>query len=75
MKILLILFPPLFASVIQLLIGRKLPRKGDWLPILGITISWITALSLFIPTFFLKQTVPHISLSVDWAFGGGALGG
>lgn len=46
-----LILTPLVASVIQILVGRRLPRRGDWLCIGGLTVSWFLALTLFIPLF------------------------
>ena len=44
---LLILFLPLVAFVINILVGKKLPRQGDWVSVGAILITLILSLSLF----------------------------
>ena len=44
---LLVLIFPIAAFVIQILIGRKLPRQGDWVSVAAIFLSLIFALIIF----------------------------
>ena len=44
---LFILFLPLAAFVIQIFFGNKLPRNGDWVSILAISITLILASIMF----------------------------
>ena len=43
-----ILLLPLFAFVIQIFIGKKLPRQGDWVSITAIIASLILAIIMFV---------------------------
>ena len=50
---LLILFLPLVAFVINILVGKKLPRQGDWVAVGAILITLILSLSLFMNFYIL----------------------
>ena len=60
---------PLAAFVIQILVGKRLPRKGDWLSVSAIGISFILSLWLLVqilleydPQFEITAAVPWIDL-------------
>ena len=45
---LVILFLPLFAFLVQIFFGKRLPRGGDWVSISAIAITLLLSLSMFI---------------------------
>ena len=45
---LIILFLPLVAFVIQIFIGKRLPRQGDWISISAIVTTLILSLYMFV---------------------------
>ena len=45
---LFILFLPLAAFLVQILIGKRLPRQGDWVSIGAIVITLILAIAMFV---------------------------
>ena len=45
---LFILFLPLVAFLIQIFIGKRLPRQGDWVSIGAISITLILSISMFV---------------------------
>lgn len=47
-SILPIFFFPLLAYVINAFFGKKLPRQGDWVSILGIFLSFLFSLNIFL---------------------------
>lgn len=47
-SILPIFFFPLLAYVINAFIGKKLPRQGDWVSVLGIFLSFLFSLKIFL---------------------------
>jgi NADH-quinone oxidoreductase subunit L len=51
-ELLAILLLPLAAFVVQIAIGRALPRKGDWVSVAAIAGSFLLAAKLFAATFF-----------------------
>jgi len=60
---------PLAAFVINILVGKRLPRKGDWLSVSAIGISFILSLILLVkilinwdPNFSITASVPWIDL-------------
>ncbi len=62
---------PLAAFVINILIGKRLPRKGDWLSVGAIGISFILSLIMlyrvlvdYDPNFLVQGSVPWIDLGV-----------
>jgi NADH-quinone oxidoreductase subunit L len=57
---------PLLAFVIQIFVGKRLPRRGDWISISAIGISFILSVVLFVQ--LLLQGDPGFSLSdtVKW---------
>ena len=44
---LLIYFLPLAAFVINILIGKRLPRQGDWVSISAVGISLVLSITMF----------------------------
>jgi len=49
---LLILFLPLMAFTIQIFIGKRLPRQGDWVSIGAVIITLILAIAMFASMLF-----------------------
>ena len=47
-SILPIFFFPLVAYVINAFVGKKLPRQGDWVSVLGIFLSFLFSLKIFL---------------------------
>ena len=45
---LLILSLPLLGFVIQVFLGRKLPRGGDWVPLTCIGVAFLLSLNVFV---------------------------
>ena len=45
---LFILFLPLAAFVIQILVGKRLPRQGDWVSVGAIFITLILSIAMFV---------------------------
>ena len=43
-----ILFLPLLAFIIQIFVGKKLPRQGDWVSILAIVSTLILSTIMFV---------------------------
>ncbi|WP_456408584.1 NADH-quinone oxidoreductase subunit L [Caldithrix abyssi] len=60
---------PLVAFVIQIFLGKRLPRKGDFISVTAIGISFILSIILFIriltsydPHFFVTKSIPWIEV-------------
>ena len=60
---------PLLAFVIQIFVGKRLPRRGDWISVSAIGISFILSVVLFVqlllqgdPAFSLSDTVKWIDI-------------
>ncbi len=60
---------PLAAFTIQIFLGKRLPRKGDWVSITAIGISFVLAISLLVqalthfdPEFVVTASIPWIDL-------------
>ena len=49
---LIILGLPLIAFIIQIFVGKKLPRGGDYVSVLAITASWLLSIKTFIDVLF-----------------------
>lgn len=62
-----LLFAPLAAFVIQIFIGRKLPRKGDFVSIIACGISLVISLILLI-AIISKRDIHFVynSFSIEW---------
>ncbi|MCH7494661.1 MAG: NADH-quinone oxidoreductase subunit L [Candidatus Marinimicrobia bacterium] len=64
---LILLFLPLLAFGINILIGKRLPRKGDWVSVAAILISFSFALSLFAYMMFVRYD-PNFSVEWRWTW-------
>ncbi len=60
---LILLFLPLLAFGINILVGKRLPRKGDWVSLSAILISFSFALSMFAYMLFIRY---DSDFSVEW---------
>ena len=60
---LILLFLPLLAFAINILVGKRLPRKGDWVSLSAILISFSFALSMFAYMLFIRY---DSDFSVEW---------
>ena len=61
---LLILVLPLAAFAIQIFIGKKLPRGGDYISVLAIATSWLLSIKTFIDILFKYD--PNFKLTQKW---------
>ena len=61
---LLIYFLPLVAFVINIFIGKRLPRQGDWVSILAVGISLILSIAMF--TGMLLDYNPNFKVEASW---------
>ncbi len=61
-----LILTPLVISIVQILIGRRLPRRGDWLCVGGLVVSWLLSLSLFVPLFLGGGPAPTDHPALDW---------
>ena len=57
---------PLFAFVIQIFFGNRLPRKGDWLIVGSMFVDMALALIIFFNVLLRNDPDFKISLSFDW---------
>lgn len=57
---------PFFAFVINAFIGHKLPRKGDWLAVLAIFVSFLFALRIFLDFTGTFATDYYIHKVFNW---------
>lgn len=64
---LILLFLPLLAFGINILVGKRLPRKGDWVSITAILASFSFALSLFAYMMFVRYD-PNFSVEWRWTW-------
>lgn len=55
---------PLLAFIVQVSVGKRLPRKGDWISVLAIFGSFLLALPIFLK--LLSQGQVHETLSWTW---------
>ncbi len=62
----LILFLPLAAFTIQIFIGKKLPRQGDWVSISAILITLVLSVAMF--TSMLIGHDPHFSQQASFTW-------
>ncbi|MCG3120700.1 MAG: NADH-quinone oxidoreductase subunit L [bacterium] len=63
---LIVLLLPLAAFVIQIFVGKRLPRQGDWLPTSAIFIGLILAITLFGRMLANYDPAFKISHRFDW---------
>ncbi len=61
----LILLLPLFAFVVQIFIGKRLPRQGDWLPTGAIICSFLLALPIFFDALS-NYEAGHVVVQQSW---------
>lgn len=61
------LFLPLFAFGINILVGKRLPRKGDWVSIAAILSSFSLALAIFTYMLFVRYD-PTFSVEWKWTW-------
>jgi len=61
------LFLPLFAFGINILVGKRLPRKGDWISIAAILSSFSLALAIFTYMLFVRYD-PTFSVEWKWTW-------
>jgi len=64
---LILLFLPLLAFGINILVGKRLPRKGDWVSLSAILISFSFALSMFAYMLFIRYD-PDFSVEWKWVW-------
>ena len=64
---LVLLFLPLLAFGINILVGKRLPRMGDWVSIAAILASFSFALSLFAYMMFVRYD-PNFSVEWRWTW-------
>lgn len=60
----IILLLPLFAFVVQIFIGKRLPRQGSWLPTGAMFLSFLFALPIFFQV--LSHYDPHFKVTQTW---------
>ena len=65
-QLLFILFAPLVAFVIQVFIGKKLPRGGDWVPTLAVGIGWVLSIMLLVRALGDHDPWALQSFTVEW---------
>ena len=63
---LLIYFLPLAAFVINILIGKRLPRQGDWVSISAVGISLVLSITMF--TGMLLDYNPDFKVEAFWTW-------
>ena len=63
----IMLFLPLFAFGINILVGKRLPRKGDWVSIAAILSSFSLALAIFTYMLFVRYD-PTFSAEWKWTW-------
>ncbi len=63
---LLILFLPLAAFLIQIFIGKRLPRQGDWIAIGAVVTTLILAIAMF--TSMLIGHEPHFAQEASFTW-------
>ncbi|MCH6576112.1 MAG: NADH-quinone oxidoreductase subunit L, partial [Bacteroidetes bacterium] len=63
----IMLFLPLFAFGINILVGKRLPRKGDWISIAAILASFSLALAIFTYMLFVRYD-PTFSVEWKWTW-------
>ncbi len=61
---LIILGLPLAAFIIQIFVGKRLPRGGDYISVLAIAISWLLSIKIFIDVLFTWN--PEFKLTQQW---------
>jgi len=61
------LFLPLFAFGINILVGKRLPRKGDWISIAAILSSFSLSLAIFTYMLFVRYD-PTFSAEWKWTW-------
>ncbi|MBI2608778.1 MAG: NADH-quinone oxidoreductase subunit L [Deltaproteobacteria bacterium] len=61
---LLIVTLPLIAFTIQILVGKRLPRDGDFISLASIFVSWILSLKLLWNAFSLYD--PQLKITKEW---------
>lgn len=61
------LFLPLLAFGINILVGKRLPRKGDWISIAAILSSFSLALAIFTYMLFVRYD-PTFSVEWKWTW-------
>lgn len=62
----LILLTPLLAFVIQIFIGKRLPRKGDWVSISAVVFTFCLSIAMLGMMFFLHDSGFKIDKSWEW---------
>jgi len=62
------LFLPLLAFGVNILVGKRLPRKGDWVSITAILSSFSLALALFAYMLFVRYDDPSFSTEWKWTW-------
>ena len=63
---LLILFLPLAAFLIQIFIGKRLPRQGDWVAIGAVVTTLILSIAMF--TSMLIGHEPHFAQEASFTW-------
>ena len=59
-----ILILPLLSFIVQIFIGKRLPRKGDWVSIGAVAITLCLSLSMF--GVMLVKYDPDFSIDKSW---------
>ncbi|MCH7732754.1 MAG: NADH-quinone oxidoreductase subunit L [Candidatus Marinimicrobia bacterium] len=62
----LILLTPLLAFVIQIFIGNRLPRKGDWVSISAVVFTFCLSIAMLGMMLFLRDSSYKIDKSWEW---------
>ena len=63
---LFILFLPLLAFLIQIFVGKRLPRQGDWVSIGAISITLVLAILMFISMIVIDEPEFSNEASFTW---------
>jgi len=63
---LIILFLPLAAFVVQIFIGKRLPKQGDWVSVSAVVITLCLALAMFGMMLFLHKADFHVEKTWEW---------
>ena len=62
----LFLVAPLLAFVIQIFLGRRLPRQGDWVSISAVLLTLCLAVSMFAMMLFLYDYDFRMEKTIEW---------
>jgi len=57
---------PLLAFTIQIFVGKRLPRKGDWVSVSAIGISFILSILLMIQMFMAYDSGFEVTAAMPW---------